>query len=63
MRIDGSQQTNISNDHAFADDSPAWAPDGRRIAFTSDRTGDSDIWVMEPTGSNPSDLTNAGGER
>jgi Tol biopolymer transport system component len=30
---------------------PAWSPDGSRIAFTTRRTGNYDIWVMAPDGS------------
>ncbi len=26
---------------------PAWSPDGQAIAFTSDRSGNPDIWVLE----------------
>lgn len=32
----------------------SWSPDGTRIAFTSTRGGNSDIWVMNSDGSNPS---------
>ena len=38
MRADGSRQTRLTYDPA-ADIRPAWSPDGRRIAFTSDRAG------------------------
>jgi TolB protein len=33
--------------------SPAWSPDGRAIAFLTDRTGKWEIWVMATDGSNP----------
>jgi hypothetical protein len=33
--------------------SPAWAPDGSRIAFVSDRDGALHVWVMNADGSDP----------
>ena len=35
-------------DHPAHDISPAWSPDGHRIAFTSDRSGDNEIYVIDP---------------
>ncbi|MBI3621432.1 MAG: TolB family protein [Nitrospirae bacterium] len=32
---------------AGVDRDPSWSPDGRFIAFTSDRSGNEDIWVVE----------------
>lgn len=32
------------------DRSPRWSPDGRRLAFTSDRSGKSQIWIIDPSG-------------
>ena len=37
---------------------PTWSPDGRRVAFQSDRTGNWDIWVMNTDGSGLTQLTN-----
>ncbi len=36
---------------------PAWSPDGEKIAFASDRDGDSEIYVMNKDGSNLQKLT------
>ncbi len=30
--------------------SPAWAPNGQELAFSSSRTGDPEIWVSDPQG-------------
>lgn len=34
----------------YTDTSPAWSPDGSKIAFMSDRDGGSDIYLMNPDG-------------
>ena len=37
---------------------PAWSPDGRQIAFVSDRDGNWEIYVMNADGSSQTNLTN-----
>ncbi len=49
-RMDGSQYRRLTDD-GFRDRGPAWSPDGRRIAFYSDRGGPYEIWTIRPDGS------------
>ena len=58
MGADGSSPTRLTNDDAALDTQPAWSPDGTKIAFSSDRDGNFEIYVMQPDGSNPTRLTN-----
>ncbi len=55
-RIDGSQYRRLTDD-AFRDRGPSWSPDGRRIAFYSDRGGAYEHWVIRPDGSGLEQLT------
>jgi TolB protein len=48
--------------HAAHDDSPPWSPDGKRIAFTSNRDGNYEIYVMNADGSEPRNLTRHPGQ-
>ena len=41
---------------------PAWSPDGRSIAFTSNRDGNTEIYVMDASGGNARNLTNYNGK-
>lgn len=43
--------------HPGSDVEPAWSPDGARIAFRSDRSGNEEIYIMNADGSNPVRLT------
>jgi len=38
---------------------PAWSPDGRFIAYGSNRSGNFDIWVQSVLGGNPIQITSA----
>ena len=55
-----SDAWNIS-DNDYCDTSPAWSPDGSRIAFASDRDGDWEIYVMHADGSGQRRLTRSPG--
>ena len=54
---DGSSPQRLTFNGAV-DSEPAWSPDGRRIAFHSDRTGNGEIYVMNADGSNVIQITN-----
>lgn len=36
---------------------PAWSPAGNLIAYVSDESGNDDIWICDPSGANPLNLT------
>jgi TolB protein len=46
MNEDGSRLINLTS-HKARDTSPAWSPDGRKLAFVSARDGGSDIYVID----------------
>ncbi len=56
MRPDGSGLTNLTNDPAH-DVDPYWSPDGKRIAFLSDRAGPMQVFVMNADGSDVFQVT------
>ena len=41
---------------------PAWSPDGTKIAFVSDREGDSEIYIVNPDGSDQVRVTHDPGD-
>ena len=57
MNADGANPINLTNNLAW-DSSPDWSPDGKQIAFVSNRDGNSEVHVMNADGTNPINLTN-----
>ncbi len=47
--------------HAAYDSRPVWSPDSRRIAFSSDREGSMDVWLIDREGGTPKRLTTHSG--
>ena len=56
MNADGTNPSRLTT-HPGYDSDPDWSPDGRNIAFTSDRGGSPVIWVMSADGSGATRIT------
>ena len=58
MNADGTGQRNLTRSPAYGYySSAAWSPDGRKMAFVSDRDGNAEIYVMNADGSAQRRLT------
>ena len=53
---DGTQWRDLTNDKSF-DRYPRWSPDGKKIAFTSDRCGRYEIWILDADATNLRQVT------
>src|SRR5262245_10794783 len=56
---DGSKLTRLTTDPAY-ENSPEWSPDGKQIAFASDRTNSWEIYVMNIDGTDQRQVTSYG---
>jgi len=56
IRADGSSLRQLMDD-PYKDRGPTWSPDGKIIAFYSNRSGRYDIWTIRPDGSGLTQVT------
>ncbi|MCI0423475.1 MAG: hypothetical protein L0312_30370, partial [Acidobacteria bacterium] len=59
VRPDGTGKRRLTQD-GNQNFFPAWSPDGKRLAFTSNRSGSPQIWVTDADGANARQLTSQG---
>jgi Tol biopolymer transport system component len=61
LRTDGTELRDLTDDNYRNDGWPRWSPDGKRIAFTSRRTGDYELWLINRDGSGLRQITESKG--
>jgi dipeptidyl aminopeptidase/acylaminoacyl peptidase len=54
--VEGGSPRQITNGGGL-NERPRWAPDSKRIAFVSDRSGTPQVWIMNADGSAPTQVT------
>jgi TolB protein len=57
MDKNGHNQKRLTHNETGYDILPMWSPDGKKIAYASDKGGNLDIWVMNADGANQNKLT------
>jgi len=60
IRTDGTALRQLTDDPA-RDRGPRWSPDGKQIAFYSERGGKYEVWVVGADGTGPRQLTTSRG--
>jgi TolB protein len=58
MNADGRNSEPLIDWKKSFEEFPSWSPDGKRLLFTSTRSGNQEIWVADAGGGNPKMLTN-----
>ena len=53
---------NLTNSSGAHDKFPAWSPDGKQIAFISDKSGEEEVWVVAQDGAKPAEQLTTGGK-
>ena len=53
----GESRKLASHTEDYLDETPSWFPDGKRLAFQSNRTGRMEVWIMNADGTNPQQIT------
>lgn len=56
LPIEGGEAKRITSGMPF-DSQPRYSPDGKTIAFVSDRDGADNVWIARPAGSDPKQLS------
>ncbi|NJL34208.1 MAG: hypothetical protein HC893_10525 [Chloroflexaceae bacterium] len=57
LNLNSGELRNLT-EHPAQDVHPAWSPDGRLMAFTTNRDGNDEIYISNIDGSNPRNLSN-----
>jgi tricorn protease len=53
---------NLTHSSGAHDKWPRWSPDGSRVAFISDKSGEEEVWVVAQDGSGSAEQLTAGGK-
>ena len=62
MPVEGGQATRLTSGLPH-DMQPRFSPDGERLVFVSDRSGDNNLWLMPAAGGEPTQMTKGIGSR